>query len=282
MTNTLLMGAVAYDPKVVTIWDGFQKYFFKCGLDFDYALYSSYERQVEAHFAGHIHVAWNSPLAWLQTEQIASAAGRKVEAICMRDTDRDLTSVIVVRSDSAIREIADLKGRRVAVGAKDSPQATLIPLHHICASGLTDREDFDVVSFDDFVGKHGDHIGGERDAVRALMKGEVDAACIIDANYVGFIQEGILTPGAAHILARTAPYDHCNFTVFDSAPVVLIARFRELLLGMPYSNAAIRPLLDLEGLKQWLPGRTTGYASLAAAVHRFQTIRLFVHTAAAR
>ena len=25
--TTLLLGAVAYDPKVVTIWDGFQQYF---------------------------------------------------------------------------------------------------------------------------------------------------------------------------------------------------------------------------------------------------------------
>ena len=71
--TSLLMGAVAYEPKVVTIWDGFQRYFARHGLAFDYVLYSNYERQVEAHFAGHIHVAWNSPLAWLQTERMAAA-----------------------------------------------------------------------------------------------------------------------------------------------------------------------------------------------------------------
>ena len=43
----LLLGAVAYDPKVVTIWDGFQKYFEEHGLPFDYVLYTNYERQVE-------------------------------------------------------------------------------------------------------------------------------------------------------------------------------------------------------------------------------------------
>jgi phosphonate transport system substrate-binding protein len=64
--TTFLLGAVAYDPKVVTIWDGFQQYFQRHGLAFDYVLFSNYERQVVAHFAGHIHVAWNSPLAWLQ------------------------------------------------------------------------------------------------------------------------------------------------------------------------------------------------------------------------
>src|SRR5215472_4302472 len=125
--DTLILGAVAYDPKVVTIWDGFRAYFAEHGLDFDYVLFSNYERQVQAHFDGLITVAWNSPLAWLQSESIAAASGRKVQALCMRDTDRDLTSLIVVRSDGTLRTPADLKGRRVAVGAADSPQATLIP-----------------------------------------------------------------------------------------------------------------------------------------------------------
>ncbi len=38
----LLLGAVAYDPKVVTIWDGFRTWLRAAGLDFDYVLYSQY------------------------------------------------------------------------------------------------------------------------------------------------------------------------------------------------------------------------------------------------
>src|SRR4029077_18785625 len=95
MSTPLIMGAVAYDAKVVTIWDGFQKYFRSRNFDFDYILYSNYEKQVEAHVRGQIHVAWNSPLAWLQAERVAKAVGRRAEAICMRDTDRDLTSVVI-------------------------------------------------------------------------------------------------------------------------------------------------------------------------------------------
>ena len=103
MSNTLLVGAVAYDPKVVTIWDGFKQWFAARGLDFDYMLYSNYERQVEGHFAGHYHVAWNSPLAWLQAERVAARLGRKVEAIAMRDTDCDLTSCAPTRPCSPSR-----------------------------------------------------------------------------------------------------------------------------------------------------------------------------------
>ena len=274
--KTLFLGAVAYDPKVVAIWDGFQVYFGKHGLDFDYVLYSNYERQVEAHFHRNIHIAWNSPLAWLQTERIAADLGRRAEAICMRDSDRDLTSVIVARAGNGVHEVADLRGRRVAVGASDSPQAHLIPLEFIATQGLKPGEDFMVVPFDKLAGKHGDHIGGERDAIRALMQGETDAACILDANHLLFTQESIIQAGSTRIVARTNPYDHCNFTVLDGRPEEAVRKFRELLLGMSYADPEVRPLLDMEGLKQWLPGRTSGYSALAGALNRFGTIDAFV------
>lgn len=278
----LLMGAVAYDPKVVTIWDGFKRYFADHVLDFDYVLYSNYERQVEAHLQGHIDVAWNSPLAWLQTDRVATMLGRTASAICMRDTDQDLTSVIVVKSDSPVQRLEDVRGKRVGVGAHDSPQATLIPLHHLETVGLRPREDFEVVPFDVLVGKHGDHTGGERDAVNALKTGDVDAACLIDSNLLGFAGEGTLPSGTVRVLARTPTYDHCNFTVLDDAPAELVERFRALLLGMSYADPAVRPLLDLEGLKAWKPGRTEGYSALTGAIDSFGTIDTFAEALSAR
>ena len=279
--HILLLGAVAYDPKVVTIWDGFQAYFQKLGLELDYILYSNYERQVEAEFAGHIDVAWNSPLAWIQSERIATATGRKAEAIAMRDTDCDLTSIILVRSDGPIRGISDLKGRRVAVGADDSPQATLIPLSFLSREGVEPGRDFEVLRFEKLRGKHGDHVGGERDAARALVRGDAEAACMIDGNHLLFSQEGVLPPGVTRVLATTPKYDHCNFTVLEGAPRELIEQFRGLLLGMSYADPAVRPLLDLEGLKQWRPGRTEGYALLNEAVDRFGSVEPFVRQVAA-
>ena len=46
---------------------------------------------------------------------------------------------------------------------------------------------------------------------------------------------------------------------------------------MSYADEEVRPLFDLESLKRWLPGRTEGYAQLAAAVDRFGTIDSFVN-----
>jgi ABC-type phosphate/phosphonate transport system substrate-binding protein len=273
------MGAVAYDPKVVTIWNGFRDYFRENDLDFDYVLFSNYERQVEAHLSGHVHVAWNSPLAWLETEAVSARLGRKAEAVCMRDTDRDLTSVVVVLPASGLEEVGDLRGRRVGVGAADSPQATLIPLDHLARAGLAPGE-YETVRFDVGLGLHGDHIGGERQAAEALRDGRVEAACMIDSNFLAFVREGVLTSGA-RVLARTHTYDHCNFTVLDGAPSFAMSRFLALLAGMSYGNRRLRPLLDLEGLKHWLPGRTEGYRPLSEAIARFGTVENFVNRLAA-
>jgi ABC-type phosphate/phosphonate transport system substrate-binding protein len=270
--SALVLGAVAYDPKVVTIWDGFQAWFGRHGLPFDYVLYSNYERQVAGHLAGECDVAWNSPLAWIEAERAGRHLRRTARAIAMRDTDRDLTSVIVVRADGAIRDVRDLAGKVIAVGAGDSPQATLLPLLHLAEAGLEPGRDFEVQRHDVCAGKHGDHIGGERDAVKALIGGRADAACMIDGNHLVFSNEGTIPPGRARVLARTGLYDHCNMTVFDDAPADLVGRFTTLLLGMSWDDPEVRPLLEMEGLKKWLPGRVTGYAALNRAVDRFRSI----------
>ncbi len=262
------MGAVAYDPKVVTIWSGFRDWLRSAGFPFDYVLYSHYESQVEDLLAGRIHTAWNSPLAWIRAERLARSRGRTVRAVAMRDTDLDLRSVVVVREDDAVRSIADLRGAAVAVGAVDSPQATLIPLEYLRRGGLRPGVDVTVRRFDVGVGLHGDHIGGERDAARALAAGEVTAACMTDANHLLFVTEGTLLPGATRVIDVTGPYDHCNMTAVDSAPADLVSAFVDLLLSMSYADPAVRPLLDLEGLTAWRPGRTSGYADLDEAVGR--------------
>ena len=48
--ETLLVGAVAYHPRIVTIWERFRDYFEDAGVPTDYVLYSNYERLV-AHFS---------------------------------------------------------------------------------------------------------------------------------------------------------------------------------------------------------------------------------------
>jgi hypothetical protein len=66
--------------------------------------------------------------------------------------------------------------------------------------------------------------------------------------------------------ARSSSYDHCNMTAGPEVDGVLVEQLTKLLLAMSYADEEVRPLLDLEGLTQWLPGRADRYALLERAV----------------
>lgn len=95
MTNTiaerpLWVGAVAYDPKVVTIWEGMRRYFVEeVRLAVEVVLFQRYEAQVACLLAKpsqapSIDIAWNTNLAFVQAERWSAGA---CHPIAMRDTD---------------------------------------------------------------------------------------------------------------------------------------------------------------------------------------------------
>ncbi|HSI73581.1 MAG TPA: phosphate/phosphite/phosphonate ABC transporter substrate-binding protein [Fimbriimonas sp.] len=263
MSKPVLVGAVVYAPQVVTIWDIIKDFFEANGCPMDYVFYSNYEMQVRALLSGDIDIAWNSPLAWLEAQQWSGGGCR---AIAMRDTDRDRVSHIVVRSDSGIQSLEDLRGKTLATGAKDSPQALLIPLNLLRRHGLTPYEDVAIKRFDLLVGKHGDHIGGEQEALKALINREADACAMLDLNWQRWSTDGTADPAHYRVLATTDPFDHCVFTVTKGFDVDREREWLDTLFKMSYDNPDHREMMDLEGLKQWLPGRTTGFIQLSQAI----------------
>ncbi len=264
MKRKFIIGAVAYAPKVVTIWEGFKVYFEKNGMETDYLLFSNYESQVDALFNGQIDAAWNSPLAWIRAERMGKYRGTPVGIGPMRDTDQDLFSVLIVLDQSGYQSTSDLVGKKIGFGAMDSPQARLIPLEHLAQVGLKDN--FKIRIFDKLLGKHGDHIGGERDAAEALIAGQIDAAWMIAGNYQAFMDEGLLPKNETKVLTKTNPFDHCIFNYAPTASKSACERFTELLLQMKWTDPEVRPLLELEGLKEWKMGRTSGFTLLDKAV----------------
>lgn len=260
--KTILVGAVLYDPKVSVIWDIIRDFFEENDCPTDVVFYTNYELQVKALKEGHIDIAWNSPLAWVDLER---QVGGKCRAIAMRDTDRDRVSHVIVKRDSGIGSIADLRGKTVAVGAKDSPQAKLIPIGLLQRSGLRPGVDFQVQRFDVLVGKHGDHIGGELHAFQCLEAGDADASTLLDLNWERWTSDGTIAADKYRILATTDKFDHCVFAVRDDFDKADEDRWLEVLFSMSYGNPQHREMMDMEGLKEWKPGRTTGFGPLKEA-----------------
>lgn len=262
MRKAILLGAVAYDPKVVTIWEGIRDYFQTEGVPLDFALFSNYERQVEELLAGHIDIAWNTPLAHVQVRQRTNGSSI---SLGMRDSDRDFHAKVIVRRDAQIDALSDLHGKRLAVGSRDSTQARILPLHFLQQEGV-DLGRVKLIAFDSDLGKHGDTGNSELEVLAALRDGKADAGTVGDLIWVNEQSAGHIDPSQLAVLYTTPGFDHCMFDAMPSLPPASAAAFQRALFAMKWENPGHRRLLELEGLRQWMPPREEGYRSLQEAL----------------
>src|SRR5258708_3740236 len=172
--RTLWLGAVAYDPKVVTIWEGMRRYFREeAGLPVEIVLFQTYEAQVQALLAApgeatpRIDIAWNTNLAFLQTREWSQ---RACDPLAMRDTDLGWTTVVIAPAGGAVQSLVDLKGRTLALGSRDSGHAAILPVHFLREQGFEEGRDYTSLRFNTDVGKHGDTGTSEVDVLRAVLE----------------------------------------------------------------------------------------------------------------
>ncbi|MDR2638585.1 MAG: PhnD/SsuA/transferrin family substrate-binding protein, partial [Helicobacteraceae bacterium] len=180
----VVLGAVAYDPKVVPIWDIARDHFASRGVNLEYALFSSYGFQTEAALKGHIDIAWNTNVAYIQTRYAANGAAI---ALAMRDTDIGFTSKLIARATSGFKSLSDLNGKTVALGSADSAQAKIMPLYYLQEAGVK----FSPLLFDSDIGKHGDTGRSEYEALEALRSGKADAAAVGSSTWARMQESGV-------------------------------------------------------------------------------------------
>src|SRR5438552_15296374 len=110
MSKTIWVGAVGYNPKVVTIWVGMRRYFHEeAHLPVEVALFQSYAAQVLALLAqpgeavSRLDMAWNTNLAYLQG---GDWCGHACRWLAMRATDFGWMTKLVAATGGPISSLA--------------------------------------------------------------------------------------------------------------------------------------------------------------------------------
>jgi ABC-type phosphate/phosphonate transport system substrate-binding protein len=269
--DEIRLGCVAYKcfmrpDKVLDIWEEAQIFFKRHGVSIQIVLFLDYEAQVDALVRGMIDIAWNTPLAYAQTKKIL---GKNCRIVGMRDTDRKNTSVLITYTDSSLRTVADFKKQDVtlALGSSDSLYANILPLYCLRQRGIGFSHDkkkssggiVEVTIFERDLGKHGDTGISEVEVIRAVVQRKVHAGALSRSNMESYEVHGIFDPKDVRIIWESPPFSHCNLTSRRDVPDGKIRAFQDALFKMKYSDPRDRIIMDLEGLRRWIPGNTKGY-----------------------
>jgi ABC-type phosphate/phosphonate transport system substrate-binding protein len=257
------IGAVAYSPAVVTVFNDLRRYLNRNEFPADYVLFSNYDALVAALDRREIDIAWNTPLAHAQFHV---RNGCTSQTLVMRDVDRNVRSVLVARTDSAVDSLNDLTGKRMILGSMDAAEATVLPVHYL----RQEKVDFDkvtIVSLDKEIDFKGNPCCSPSHVLQALSDGRGDVGIITEELWR---QAEAKQPGKQTLkkIWTSPAFSHCVFTAAKDFDGTKGKRFTDLMTAMKPTDSGCADIMRLEGTQKWLPGSPGGFADLVDALRQ--------------
>jgi phosphonate transport system substrate-binding protein len=265
--RVLRLGAVAYAPSAVTVFDNLRRYFAKTDLPVDYVLYSNYDALVDALRNGHVDIAWNTPLAHARYHLLCNGQS---QTLVMRDVDCDFRCKLLVRKDSGIKAPTGLQGKTLALGSREAAEATVLPLHYLKKEGVQlDKVKF--LRLDEEMDLRGNPCSSPHHVLKALRAGRADAGIVGERLWDDLVARK--APEVLDLLAVwTSPsFSHCVFTAAKDFDKTLAARFTRLMLAMDGKDECTAEILRLEAASKWVAGSPDGFETLIEALRAEKT-----------
>ncbi|MCM2327589.1 MAG: phosphate/phosphite/phosphonate ABC transporter substrate-binding protein [Lysobacter sp.] len=186
----------------------------------------SYAAQVEAIRSGRLHIAG---VATGPTPYAVNLAGFEPVASMQRANGSiGYTLQLITQKDSAIKTVADLKGKRVAHVSPSSNSGDTAPRALFSAMGVVPGKDYEVL----FSGKHDNSIMG-------VVNKDYDAAPVASTVVERMQARGMFKPDALRVIYETAPFPRTAFGVAHNLAPELKAKIREAFLGFDFKASKL-------------------------------------------
>lgn len=197
----------------------------------------SYAAQVEAMRSGRLHIAG---VATGPTPYAVNLAGF-VPLIAMQHADGSIgyTLQLIVRKDSPITKVADLKGKRVAHVSPSSNSGDTAPRVLFKQFGIEPGKDYEVV----YSGKHDNSIMG-------VVNGDYDAAPIASTVKDRMQARGMFKADALRVVYESNPFPRASFGIAHNLTPELQAKIKEAFLSFDFKNSKLaKEFKDVTGFR---------------------------------
>ena len=198
---------------------------------------ASYNAVVEAMASGELDLAYFGGLTYVQARERAKVHPLVTE-INPRTRDTTYRSVIIVPSESTVREVSELRGEDFAFGSVSSTSGSLYPSIMLKEAGIDYRTDLGETTY----------TGGHDATAQAVAGGRVAAGGIEDRILYRLEEEGAIEEGSVRVIAESEPIQGYPWVVRDDLPDDLEGSIADAYLNM--EDPELLDLLGAEGYER--------------------------------
>jgi phosphonate transport system substrate-binding protein len=228
----------------------------RTGYHYEVSVPTSYAAVIAALGSGKVDMAWLAPLSYVVAHD---RYGAKVLLISIRSHSKTYEGFILVRSDSGINSLADLKGKKFAYVDPLSTSGCVYPKLLLLKHNYNPERFFSQVVY----------AGGHDTVVMDVYKNKVDGGAIYggpvsDAREkVKGIYKDVLSK--TKVIAKTDPIPNDVIAVRKDLPYAVAGRIRSGLLAVAKSDEGRQAVLALYGIDSLAPTDDSQFDSVRQA-----------------
>lgn len=166
-------------------------------------------------YAGYFDFAMPNPY------QTIRAIKHEYRVFAKMGDDEEFRGVILVRKDSGIREVADLKGKAVSYPARTALAATMLPQYYLHTHGLDVNRDIE-----------NRYVGSQESSILNVLRGHVAAGATWPVPWRSFRAEHPDMASQLEVKWQTASLKNNSWMVRQDIPEPVVEEFKNLLLSL--------------------------------------------------
>lgn len=202
-------------------------------------------------YAGHFDFALPNPY------QTVNALKYGYHVFAKMGDDYNFRGIILIRKDSEIKQITDLKGKAIAYPAPTALAATLMPQYYLHLNGIDINKDVE-----------NRYVGSQESSIMNVLNNNVAAAATWPIPWQTFSEKNPQLANQLEIKWRTEQLINNSWMASENMPPELIAQVRGILLNLAQSEQG-RTILASIPISTFEAANDATYEPVKAFIARF-------------